>query len=293
MSNKLAAATKLDPANAVYLPIDYMHGLMAACRSIDPGAVRNNAIALTKVARLFGLPTFGTGDRSGRTYLGAEMKEIEELVPGMRFFNRSSVGAWDAPGYADAVRATGRKQLIMAGITTEQCVTFTAQSALAEGFQVYVVLDASASLDERAETAAIARLSAMGAVLTTWSPLAAELLGDFAKPEGAGLIKIYFARALLAANNSDNDREAVRNLELASQQEAGSFDRILVNGSLRDVPATLIERLNPGGRLVGAIGTPAGPRLVAIAQEADGPWRQVRETPLRIAPLTPGLAAVL
>jgi nicotinamidase-related amidase len=189
--NALALAPRLDPKNAVFLPIDYMHGLMSACRSIDPGLVRNNAIALTKVARLFDLPTFGTGDRSGRTYLGAEMAEIEQIIPSMRFFNRSSVGAWDAPGYADAVRATGRRQLIIAGITTEQCVTFTAQPALAEGFQVYVVLDASASLDERAEMAAVARLTAMGAVVTTWSPLAAELLGDFAKPQGAGLIKIY------------------------------------------------------------------------------------------------------
>ncbi len=133
----------------------------------------------------------GTGDRSGRTYLGAEMDEFEQLFPGMAFINRSSVGAWEAPGYADFVRSTGRKQLIMAGITTEQCVTFTAQSALAEGYQVYVVLDASASLDSRSEVAAIARLTALGAIVTTWSPLAAELLGDFARPEAAGLIKIY------------------------------------------------------------------------------------------------------
>jgi nicotinamidase-related amidase len=191
MISSIAAAPRLDRNNAVFLPIDYMHGLMAACRSIEPGTLRNNALALTKVAKLFGLPTFGTGDRSGRTYLGAEMSELEALIPHMAFFNRSSVGAWDAPGYADAVRATGRRQLIMAGITTEQCVTFTAQPALAEGFQVFVVLDASASLDARSETAAIARLTAMGAVVTTWSPLAAELLGDFAMPEAPGLIKIY------------------------------------------------------------------------------------------------------
>ncbi|MGG5819815.1 isochorismatase family protein [Falsiroseomonas sp. HW251] len=182
---------RLDPANAVFLPIDYMHGLMSACRSIEPGILRNNAIALAKVAKLFGLPTFGTGDRSGRTYLGAEMTEIEAIIPEMRFINRSSVGAWEAPGYADAVRATGRRQLIMAGITTEQCVAFTAQSALAEGYQVHVVLDASASLDERSEMAAVARLTAMGATVTTWSPLAAELLGDFARPEAMGLIRIY------------------------------------------------------------------------------------------------------
>ncbi len=191
MTTLLSQAPRLDPANAMFLPIDYMHGLISACRSIEPGLLRNNAIALAKVARLFNLPTLGTGDRSGRTYLGAEMTEIEEIIPGMSFINRSSVGAWDAPGYADAVRATGRRQLIMAGITTEQCVTFTAQPALAEGFQVYVVLDASASLTPRAETAAVARLAALGAVVTTWSPLAAELLGDFANPHAPGLIKIY------------------------------------------------------------------------------------------------------
>lgn len=166
--------TPLDPANAFYLPIDYMHGLMSACRSIDLLQLRNNAVALTKVARLFDLSCIGTGDRSGLTYLGAEMSEMEAIYPGMPFFNRSSVGAWEAPGYADAVRASGRKQLILSGITTEQCVTFTARSALAEGYQVYVVLDASASLDERSETAAVARLTAMGAIVTTWSPLAAS-----------------------------------------------------------------------------------------------------------------------
>ncbi|WP_082171697.1 methyltransferase domain-containing protein [Methylobacterium indicum] len=79
----------------------------------------------------------------------------------------------------------------------------------------------------------------------------------------------------------------------APPEETGGFDRILVNGTLRDLPDSLLARLNPGGRLVGALTTPAGPRLVAIAQEADGPWRQVRETPLRIGPLTPGLAAAL
>ncbi|WP_051504116.1 isochorismatase family protein [Sphingomonas jaspsi] len=189
--NELAKAPRLKSENAIFLPIDYMHGLMSACRSIDPGLLKNNALALAKVAKLFNLPVLGTGDRSGRTYLGAEMEELEQFFPAMEFINRSTVGAWDAPGYADWVRNTGRRQLIMAGITTEQCVTFTAQPALAEGYQVYVVLDASASLDDRAERAAVARLTALGAVVTTWSPLAAELLGDFARPEAAGLIKIY------------------------------------------------------------------------------------------------------
>lgn len=181
----------LSADDAVFLPIDYMHGLMTACRSIDPGKLRNNAIALAKVARLFNLPAIGTGDRSGLTYLGAEMAEMEEIFPGMPFINRSTVGAWETEGYADFVRSTGRRQLVIAGITIEQCVTFTARSALAEGYQVWVVIDASASLDRRSEEVAVARLAAMGAIVTTWSPLAAELLGDFARPEGRGLIDIY------------------------------------------------------------------------------------------------------
>ncbi|QLE55608.1 isochorismatase family protein [Nostoc sp. TCL26-01] len=182
---------KLAPDNAVFLPIDYMHGLMSACRSIDPGLLKNNAIALAKIARLFQLPTIGTGDREGMSYLGAEIPELPEILPDMEFVPRSQVGAWDVPQYVDLVRSTGRKKLILAGITTEQCVTFTAQGALADGFDVYVVLDASASLDTRAEQTAIARLTQMGAILTTWSPLGAELLHDFAYPEGAGLIEIY------------------------------------------------------------------------------------------------------
>jgi nicotinamidase-related amidase len=182
---------QLDAKNAVFLPIDYMHGLMAACRSIETGLLRNNVLALAKVARLFDLPVIGTGDRSGRTYLGAEMEEIGEIFPGMPFINRSRVGAWEAPGYADFVRGTGRRQLIMAGITLEQCVAFTARSALAEGYEVFVVVDASASLDARAEAVAITRLAAMGATVTTWSPLAAELLQDFASPQGRDLIRIY------------------------------------------------------------------------------------------------------
>lgn len=209
---------RLTADNAVFLPIDYMHGLMSACRSIDPGLLRNNAIALAKIAALFKLPTFGTGDRSGRSYLGAEMDELQQILPDMQFFPRSTVGAWDAPGYADAVRATGRRKLVMAGITTEQCVTLTAGPALKEGFDVYIVLDASASLDERSELAAVARLTQMGAKVTTWSPLGAELLHDFARPEGAGLIKIYSEHQGSMRMVEDSFNVARRSLEAATDE---------------------------------------------------------------------------
>ena len=185
------APRQLTPEQAVFLPIDFMSGLISACRSIAPAELRNNAIALAKVAALFRLPTIGTGDREGLTYLGAEMTEIERVLPDLHFIPRSAVSPWDAPGYAEAIARTGRRQLVMAGVTTEQCVALGAIRARAAGYDVYVVVDASASLDARAEQAAIARLAQAGVVTTTWSPLAAELLGDFATPEGRGLIEIY------------------------------------------------------------------------------------------------------
>ena len=224
---------RLTPQNAVFLPIDYMHGLMSACRSIDPGLLKNNAIALAKVAKLFKLPTIGTGDRTGRSYLGAEMPELEQIIPDMKFVGRSAVGAWDVPEYRDWVVATGRKKLIMAGITTEQCVTFTAEPAIADGFDVYVVLDASASLDARSEQAAIARLSQAGAKITTWSPLAAELLHDFATPEAAGLIKIYSEHqgALRAVEDSFN---VAVNFVRSTADNAGDAAREAAYGSSAD-----------------------------------------------------------
>lgn len=204
---------KLTPEDAVFLPVDYMHGLMSACRSIDPGLLKNNALALAKIARLFKLPTIGTGDRKGMTYLGAEIPELQEILPDMQFIPRSAVGAWDVPEYVEAVGKTGRKQLIIAGISTEQCVAITAQGAIADGYTVYVVLDASASLDARSEQAAISRLAQMGAILTTWSPLGAELLNDFANPEGKGLIEIYADHQAELRTVQDNFNTARRNAQ--------------------------------------------------------------------------------
>lgn len=200
----------LDRHDAVFLPVDYMHGLISACTSIEPGTLRNNALALAKIARLFELPAVRTGDEQGRTYLGAEMPEVGEILPGAPFVPRSTVGAWEEPDYVAAVKATGRGSLIMAGISTEQCVAFTARSAIAAGYTVYVVVDCCASLDARTEQAAWLRLTQQGAILTSWSALGAELLGDFATPEGPGLIQIYAEHQTNLRTVSDNWDTAVR-----------------------------------------------------------------------------------
>jgi nicotinamidase-related amidase len=188
---KLKSNDRLHSSNAVFLPVDYMPGLMVASKSIDMLTLMNNTTALFKLAELFKLPTIGTGDKEGNSFMGAEMLELHNMVSDSQFIPRHTAGAWDEPAYVEAVQKTGRTHLILAGITTEQCVTFIAEPAIAAGYKVYVVLDCSASLDARSEQAAIARLTQMGAILTTWSPLGAELLRDYTRPETAGVFKIY------------------------------------------------------------------------------------------------------
>lgn len=220
-TTRAAALDKLTPENAAFLPIDYMHGLISAARSIEPGELRNNAVALAKIARLFGLPSVGTGDAVGRTWMGAEMTEISEILPGMPVFPRTTVSAWEWPEYREAVEATGRTKLIMAGISTEQCVLLTANSAIADGYDVYVVLDASGSLDARAEAAAVSRLAQMGAVLTTWPALGMELLGDVTRPEAGGLFEIT-ARHHGAMGTLGDGFETARAFGAASSQANGA-----------------------------------------------------------------------
>lgn len=191
MSETTKTFERLTPQNAVFLPIDYMSGLMNACRTMDYALLKNNAIALAKVARVFNLPTICAGERTGSSALGTDMPEMAQILPDMQYVPRTSVGAWDMPEYREAVRRTGRKKLIMAGITLEQCVTFTAEPAIADGYEVYIVLDASASLDDISERGAISRLGQKGAILSTWSPIAAEIMHDYSTPEGGEVIKIY------------------------------------------------------------------------------------------------------
>ncbi|CAA9426501.1 MAG: hypothetical protein AVDCRST_MAG80-261 [uncultured Rubrobacteraceae bacterium] len=113
-TTRAAALDKLTPENAAFLPIDYMHGLISAARSIEPGELRNNAVALAKIARLFGLPAVGTGDTTGRTWMGAEMGEISEVLPDMPVFPRTTVSAWEWPEYREAVEPRAFSRILTA-----------------------------------------------------------------------------------------------------------------------------------------------------------------------------------
>ena len=141
-------------------------------------------------AKHFNLPTvLTTSFEQGPN--GVLLPEIRRMFPNAPFIPRpGQINAWDNEDFVKAVKATGRKQLVIAGIVTEVCVAFPALSALNEGFEVFVVVDASGTFNKTTRNAAIARMQQAGAQMITWFAMASELQRDW-RDNGDGLKKIY------------------------------------------------------------------------------------------------------
>ncbi|MGE8498538.1 MAG: isochorismate family cysteine hydrolase YcaC [Pseudomonas sp.] len=180
---------RLDKDNAVVLLVDHQAGLLSLVRDIDPDKFKNNVLALGDLAKFFKLPTilttsFETGPN------GPLVPELKEMFPDAPYIARpGQINAWDNEDFVKAIKATGKKQLIIAGVVTEVCVAFPALSALAEGFDVFVVADASGTFNEMTRDAAWRRMEAAGAQLMTWFGVACELHRDW-RNDVEGLAKI-------------------------------------------------------------------------------------------------------
>ena len=130
---------KLDKNNPAVLLVDHQAGLLSLVRDIDPDRFNNNVLALADAAKYFGLPTIlTTSFEDGPN--GPLMPELKEMFPDAPYIARpGQINAWDNDDFVKAVRATGKKQLIIAGVVTEVCVAFPALAAIEEGFEVFVV----------------------------------------------------------------------------------------------------------------------------------------------------------
>src|SRR5690348_10934541 len=125
---------RLDKNNAAVLLVDHQAGLLSLVRDIDPDRFKNNVLALADLAKYFKLPTIlTTSFESGPN--GPLVPELKEIFPTAPYIERpGNINAWDNDDFVNAVKATGKKQLIIAGVVTEVCVAFPALSAIAEGF---------------------------------------------------------------------------------------------------------------------------------------------------------------
>jgi len=180
---------RLDRDNAVVLLVDHQAGLLSLVRDMDPDRMKNNVLALADAAKFFNLPTilttsFETGPN------GPLMPELKEMFPDAPYIARpGQINAWDNEDFVKAIKATGKKQLIIAGVVTEVCVAFPALSAIEEGFEVFVVADASGTFNEMTRNAAWDRMSSAGAQIMTWFGMACELHCDWRRDiEGLGAL---------------------------------------------------------------------------------------------------------
>lgn len=180
---------RLDKNDAVMLLIDHQAGLMSLVRDIDPDKFKNNVLATASLAKYFNLPTilttsFETGPN------GPLAPELVEMFPDAPYIARpGQINAWDNEDFVNAIKATGRKQLIIAGVVTEVCVAFPALSAIEAGFDVFVVADASGTFNQITRDAAWNRMSQAGVQFMNWFNVAAELHRDWRNDiEGLGAL---------------------------------------------------------------------------------------------------------
>src|SRR3954468_9429137 len=173
----------LRPQDSVLVLIDHQPYQLANLNSHDPQAVVNNTTALAKAAKAFRVPTILTSVIAARG--GLLFPQITDVFPGQEVIDRTFINTWEDPKVVNAVKATGRKQLIIAGLWTEICVAMPAIQARGEGWDVTVVTDASGAVSVEAHQVAIQRMIAAGANMMTWLAVAAEWQRDWARAESA------------------------------------------------------------------------------------------------------------
>lgn len=180
---------RLSKDDAAVLLVDHQSGLITLVQDFSPNEFKNNVLALADVAKYFKLPTvLTTSFEDGPN--GPIVPELREIHPEAAYIPRpGQINAWDNDDFVKAVKATGKKQLIIAGVLTEVCVAFPTFSALEEGYEVFVVTDASGTFNDVTRHSAWARMAAAGAQLVNWMAVASELHRDWRNDiEGLGTL---------------------------------------------------------------------------------------------------------
>jgi nicotinamidase-related amidase len=181
----------LDPSDTVLLLLDHQSGLFQTVKDISVAELRANIIMLAKLATLLKIPVITTASEP-KGPNGPLMPEIHQFAPHAVFVPRKGeVNAWDNDDFVKAVRATGKKTLIMAGVWTSVCVIFQAFDAKAAGFKVYAVIDASGDPSDMVSRTTLARFTQAGVVPTTANAVLCEIQRTWHRPEAAELAQLY------------------------------------------------------------------------------------------------------
>ena len=170
----------LTPENSVLLFIDYQPSQLAGVRSMDHALLLKNAVSTVRIIKTFGIPvvhsTVNVANGQGST-----LPELADLLKDDKPLDRTTINSWEDIEFLQAVRATGRRKLIICALWTEMCMAFAALDALREGYEVYPVVDAIAGTSPEAHRAGLDRVIQAGGQPVSWLSLAGELQRDWAR----------------------------------------------------------------------------------------------------------------
>ncbi|TFW18795.1 isochorismatase family protein [Duganella callida] len=184
-------AALLDPADTVVLLLDHQSGLFQTVKDIAVADLRRNVEMIAKLCTLLKIPVITTASEPAGSN-GPLMPEIHRYAEHAVYVPRKGeVNAWDNEDFVAQVRATGRKTLVMAGVWTSVCVMFPALDAVAAGYAVYAVIDASGDPSEMASRVSLARFVQGGVRPTSTNALLSEMHRTWARPEAADLAQLY------------------------------------------------------------------------------------------------------
>lgn len=170
----------LTPKNSQLIVIDHQPQMAFGVASMDRQSMKNNVVALVKSARVFDVPTTITTVET-ESFSGFTYPEILDAVPDAKILERTSMNSWDDKKVRDALKANGRKKVVVAGLWTEVCNTTFALSAMLEGgYEIYMVADASGGTSKEAHDFAMQRMVQAGVVPVTWQQVLLEWQRDWA-----------------------------------------------------------------------------------------------------------------
>ncbi|EST22484.1 hydrolase [Streptomyces niveus] len=178
-ANKAGLDALLTPEESVLVLIDHQPFQFANLHSHEPTMVVNNVVGLAKAAKVFDVPTILTTVLEERG--GLLLQGLQDVFPEQKPINRTWVNTWEDERVVDAVKATGRKKLIIAGLWTEVCVAMPAIQAAGEGFDVFVVTDASGGASKEAHDMAVRRMNQAGVTPINWMAVMSEWQRDYAR----------------------------------------------------------------------------------------------------------------
>jgi nicotinamidase-related amidase len=179
MTAKTGLNALLSPQRSVLLLIDHQAFQFSNLHSHDPTIIVNNVVGLAKAAKAFAVPTILTTVTEERG--GYLLKGLQEVFPEQKPINRTFINTWEDQRVVDAVKKTGRRQLVVAALWTEICLAMPVIQSLADGYDVFFVTDASGGVSREAHDMGVLRMTQAGAVPITWIAVMSEWQRDWAR----------------------------------------------------------------------------------------------------------------